>query len=126
VIFNLSSDFIQQNYILLTLIKLKQPVARIKTSHRSNEKINYRTLCQRALWDLSKGKNKLPHSVPKGNGNPQITALCAKGQGKKTNYSTLCQRALWDLSKGKNKLPHSVPKGNGKPQITALCAKGQG
>jgi hypothetical protein len=30
---------------------------------------NYRTLCQRALWDLSKGKIsfvKLPHSVPKG------------------------------------------------------------
>jgi hypothetical protein len=31
------------------------------------KKINYRTLCQRALWDLSKGKEcKLPHSVPKG------------------------------------------------------------
>jgi hypothetical protein len=41
--------------------------------------VNYRTLCQRARWDLSKGKNKLPHSVPKGDGKKQITALCAKG-----------------------------------------------
>jgi hypothetical protein len=32
----------------------------------SKEETNHRTLCQRALWDLSKGKRK-------------ITALCAKG-----------------------------------------------
>jgi hypothetical protein len=48
----------------------------IKSKLASNEKLalnqklelNYRTLCQRALWDLSKGKTyiKLPHSVPKG------------------------------------------------------------